>query len=90
MVHLFLELGARLHLVGLGNKEGYSCPLSQYMLADALGLTAVHVNRIMRQLREEKLLMFRQGRVTFENFERLVELADFETAYLDQDGPLLR
>ena len=90
MVHLFLELGARLHLVGLGTKEGYSCPLSQYMLADALGLTAVHVNRIMRQLRKEKLLTFRQGRVVFENFERLVELADFETAYLDQDGPLLR
>jgi CRP-like cAMP-binding protein len=89
-VHLLLELGARLQLVGLGNKEGYDCPLSQYMLADALGLTAVHINRIMRQLREEKLLTFRSGHVTYDDFEQLVKLADFDTAYLDKDGPLLR
>jgi len=88
--HLLLELGARLKLVGLGTKEGYACPLSQYMLADALGLTAVHINRIMRQLREEGLLTFRSGQVIFDDFERLVELADFDNAYLDQDGPLLR
>ena len=87
--HLLLELGARLKLVGLGTKAGYACPLSQYMLADALGLTAVHINRIMRQLREEGLLTFRSGQVIFDDFERLVELADFDTAYLDQDGPLL-
>ena len=37
-VHLLLELGARLQLVGLGSKAGYACPLSQYTLADALGL----------------------------------------------------
>ena len=60
------------------------------MLADALGLTAVHINRIMRQLREKGLLTFRTGQVIFDDFDRLVELADFDTAYLDQDGPLLR
>ena len=88
--HFLLELGARLKLVGLGTKEGYACPLSQYMLADALGLSAVHINRVLRQLREEGLLTFRSGQVIFDDFERLVELADFDTAYLDQDGPLLR
>jgi CRP-like cAMP-binding protein len=87
--HLLLELGARMKLVGLGTNEGFACPISQYMLADALGLTAVHINRIMRQLREEGLLTFRSGQVIFDDFERLVELADFDTAYLDQDGPLL-
>ena len=88
--HFLLELGARLKLVGLGTKQGYACPLSQYMLADALGLSAVHINRVLRQLREEGLLTFRSGQVIFDDFERLVELADFDTAYLDQDGPLLR
>ena len=88
--HFLLELGARLKLVGLGTKEGYACPLSQYMLADALGLSAVHINRVLRQLREEGLLTFRSGQVIFDDFERLVDLADFDTAYLDQDGPLLR
>ena len=78
-------------MVGLGIlNDGYACPLSQYMLADALGLTAVHINRIMRQLREKGLLTFRTGQVIFDDFDRLVELADFDTAYLDQDGPLLR
>jgi CRP-like cAMP-binding protein len=88
--HFLLELGARLKLVGLGNTTGYDCPLSQYLLADALGLTAVHVNRVLRQLREEDLLTFQSGRVVFEDFDRVVARADFDRAYLDHDGPLLR
>ena len=88
--HYLLVFGARLKLVGLGTKEGYACPLSQYMLADALGLSAVHVNRVLRQLREMELLTFQKGRVTFDDFDGLVELADFDTAYLDHDGPLLK
>ena len=88
--HYLLELGARLRLVGLGTAAGYACPLSQYMLADALGLSAVHVNRVLRQLREEELLTFQQGQVSFDDVDRLVALADFDKAYLDHDGPLLR
>ena len=88
--HYLLELGARLMLVGLGTKDGYDCPLSQYMLADALGLSAVHVNRVLRQLREMDLLTFQKGQVTFDDFDGLVDLADFDKAYLDHDGPLLR
>lgn len=88
--HFFLELSARLKLVGLGTIKGYACPLSQYMLADALGLSAVHVNRILRELREEGLLTFQKGQVTIEDFDKLVELADFDRSYLDDYSPLLR
>ena len=88
--HFLLELGARLRLVGLGTTGSFPCPLSQYMLADALGLSAVHINRVLRQLREKGLLTFRSGQVIFDDFERLVKMAEFDTAYLDQDGPLLR
>ncbi len=88
--HFLLELGARLMLVGLGTRAGYACPLSQYLLADALGLSAVHVNRVLRQLREDGLLTFRDGKVIFDNFDGLVELAEFDLSYLDQSGPLLR
>ena len=88
--HFLLELGARLMLVGLGTKAGYDCPLSQYLLADALGLSAVHINRVLRQLREEGLLTFRDGKVIFDNFDGLVALAEFDLTYLDQAGPLLR
>ncbi len=88
--HYLLEFGARLKLVGLATRTGYDCPLSQYMLADALGLSAVHVNRVLRQLREMGLLTFQQSHVTFDNFDGLVTLADFDKAYLDHDGPLLK
>lgn len=90
MAHFLLELGSRLALVGMGDKEGYECPLTQYHLADALGLTAVHVNRVLRQLRESGLVTFREGRVTFDDYRGLVELAEFDPAYLDQTGPLLK
>ncbi|MEH6836498.1 MULTISPECIES: Crp/Fnr family transcriptional regulator [Falsihalocynthiibacter] len=89
MAHFLLELGARLALVGLGSKKGYACPLTQYLLADALGLTAIHVNRVLRQLRESGLVTFRDGYVTFDAYDRLTEFAEFDPTYLDQIGPLL-
>jgi len=46
MAHLLLELGARLALVGLGSKDGYACPLTQYLLADALGLSAPSMSTV--------------------------------------------
>ena len=90
MAHFLLELGSRLALVGIGSKEGFDCPLTQYHLADTLGLSAVHVNRILRQLRESGLVTFRDGHVTFHDHRGLVSLADFDPAYLDQTGPLLK
>ena len=88
--HFLLELGARLKLVGLGTALGYSCPLSQYLLADAMGLSAVHVNRVLRELREVGLVTFQQGKVTIHDLDGLVALADFDKSYLDHDGPLLK
>ncbi len=74
----------------MGDRTGFACPLTQYHLADGLGLSAVHVNRVLRQLREAGLVTFQKGRVSFDDFARLKALAGFDTAYLDQDGPLLR
>ncbi len=90
MAHFLLELGAKLVLVGLGNRDGYACPLTQYHIGDALGLSAVHVNRVLRRLREDGLVTFRDGRVTFDDYDRLARLAEFDPAYLDQTGPLLK
>ena len=88
--HFLLELGARLKLVGLATRDGYACPLSQYLLGDALGLSAVHINRVLRQLREDGLLTFQRGHVSFDDFDRLVALVGFDKGYLDHEGPLLR
>jgi CRP-like cAMP-binding protein len=90
MAHFLLELGSRLALVGMGTKEGYGCPLTQYHLADVLGLSAVHVNRVLRQLRERRIVTFRDGHVAFQDYDRLVDLAEFDPAYLDHSGPLLK
>lgn len=89
VAHFLLELGARLSLVGMGTKEGYACPLSQYLLADALGLSSVHINRVLRKLREAGMMTFRNGYVTFDDYDRLVDYAEFEMTYLDQVGPLM-
>ncbi len=89
MAHFLLELYARLRLVGLADRKGYSCPLTQYMLADTLGLSAVHVNRVLRQLRDDGLCTFQKGRVVFDDYDGLVKLAGFDRAYLDHEGPLL-
>ncbi len=88
--HFMLELSARLTLVGRGTREGFACPLSQHMLADALGLSSVHINRVLRVLREDGLLTFQKGEVTIHDFDGLVDLAEFDRSYLDQEGPLLR
>jgi CRP-like cAMP-binding protein len=86
--HLLIELGLRLQLVGMGDEAGFDCPLNQYLLADALGLTAIHLNRVLRQLRERGLLTFRDGRVTFHDLPRLRQLAGHHGGYLDQSsGP---
>jgi len=90
MAHFFLELASRLIQVGMGSKTGYACPLSQYLLADALGLSAVHVNRVLRQLREAGMVTFRDGVVTIHDYERLCAFAQFDPAYLDEMGPLLK
>ena len=87
--HFLLELGARLRLVGMADRSGFACPLSQYSLADAMGLSAVHVNRVLRELREEGLLTFQKGRVVFDDYDALVEFCAFDRAYLDHEGPLL-
>ncbi len=89
MAHFLLELSARLALVGLGSKDGYACPLTQYLLADALGLSDVHVNRVLRQLREAGMVTFRDGFVAFDDYDQLVNFAGFEPSYMDQKGPLL-
>lgn len=76
--HFFLELSERLALVGLATNKEFPCPLNQYVLADALGLSAIHVNRVLRQLRERKLLTLKRGKVVVQDAVALAQLAGFE------------
>jgi CRP-like cAMP-binding protein len=57
--------------------------LSQFVLADALGLTAIHVNRTLRQMRERKLLSVRKGTVIIHDLPALRKVAGFQGGYLN-------
>jgi CRP-like cAMP-binding protein len=83
--HFFLELCGRLFLVGLATEAEFACPLSQSVLADALGLSTIHVNRVLRDLREAKLLTFQDHKVTIHNRIELMALAGYE----DVEGTIL-
>lgn len=76
--HFFLELDDRLRLVNLVHEKTYSCPLTQYDMADALGLSAIHVNRVLRELRDGKLLTFQNRVVTIHDRARLAAIAAYE------------
>lgn len=75
--HFFLELRERLRLVGLVADKEFVCPLNQYVLADALGLSAIHVNRVLRQLRERKLLTLKDRKVVVHDLGGLEALAGY-------------
>ncbi|MCT8999396.1 Crp/Fnr family transcriptional regulator [Chelativorans intermedius] len=82
VAHLLLELAVRLEQTGEITRYEFRCPLTQYDFADALGLTTIHINRVLRELRERGLVEFRYGSVRFLNRPGLERLADFDGAYL--------
>lgn len=85
MANLFCELHVRLGIVGLAEHAGYKLPLTQEELAECLGLTAVHVNRTLKELRERDLVEFRSGQVQLRDLDGLKKVAEFDPAYLYLD-----
>ncbi|MDO6415161.1 Crp/Fnr family transcriptional regulator [Sphingomonas sp. BIUV-7] len=80
--HLICELHARLHNVGLADDGTFDMPLTQEELSDALGLTPVHVNRVLKRLREEGLMSFRRRQITISDIAALRAATDFDPIYL--------
>lgn len=85
LAHFFCELNARLEMVGLAEGGRFDLPLTQPDLAEACGLTGVHVNRTLRSLREKNLLVFRNGQVEILDIQGLCGIAEFESDYLYSD-----
>jgi CRP-like cAMP-binding protein len=82
IANLICELHVRFAVIGMAGEEGYDLPLTQIDLADATALTPVHVNRMLRELREAGLMTFRGGRVTIRDRARLEAAAEFDAGYL--------
>lgn len=82
IAHLFCEMFVRLQVIGQTDGDSYDLRLTQSDISECMGLTAIHVNRTLRELREQGLVQFRGGRVTIFDMQRLIDLAEFDPAYL--------
>lgn len=82
IAHLFCELLMRLQAVDLVTDSGYELPVSQADIADATGLTSVHVNRVLQELRRQGLIVSKGKSLTIPDAERLKEFAQFNPSYL--------
>jgi CRP-like cAMP-binding protein len=85
MAHLFCELHVRLRVVGRTRENGYELPLTQRELSECLGLTVVHANRTLQELRRRGLVEFENRRLTILDRRGLEGLAEFDSGYLYLD-----
>lgn len=81
-VHLMLELHRRALVVGCASGDMFELPLNQALIADALGLTNVYTNRIMRGLMRDGLIRREANRLFLEDIPALIEISDFDPGYL--------
>lgn len=84
-VHLLLEMKQRLIAIGHGKDDEFELPLTQEQFGDALGTTPIHVNRVLKHLRQTGLVTFRRRTVKIHDLEQLERLGDFDRLYLHQD-----
>jgi len=87
IAHVMCEMGLRMEAAGLGERTSYDLPATQEQLGDATGLTPVHVNRTLQEIRGQGLLTFRDGRVEIRDWDALAHLAEFDPGYLLLEGP---
>jgi CRP-like cAMP-binding protein len=86
MAHFFCEMHAKLEAVSLADGDRFSLPFTQQNLADALGLSVVHVNRTIKELRGARLIVTRGATITVPDRNALVEAGEFDPCYLHMDG----
>jgi CRP-like cAMP-binding protein len=84
--HLLCEFSLRLEAAGLASNHHYELPMTQEQLADAVGLTSVHVNRVLKQLGEEGLISRDRRRIIIEDWARMRQAGDFNERYLHHDA----
>ena len=80
--HLLCELSARLRVVGLVTDNSYKLPLTQTDIGDTTGLSFVHVNRCLQELRDRGLIDYRSRNIVIRNPAGLIDLAGFNPNYL--------
>ncbi|WP_073132212.1 Crp/Fnr family transcriptional regulator [Muricoccus roseus] len=82
VAHLLCEMTLRFAAVGLAEGMTYQMPVTQNDIADALGLSNVHVNRVLQDLRRDELIVWRRNTITVLQWGALKDLAAFDPTYL--------
>lgn len=85
LAHLLCEFHIRLQAAGLGTDAGYELPMTQEQLGDAVGLTSVHVNRVLKTLERQGLIRRAGRHIDVTDWERLQSAAHFNKRYLHLD-----
>src|SRR3954470_15468586 len=88
MAHLILEIYIRLKAIGATKDGSFHFPVTQLQLGQAIGMSSVHVNRILQELRAEGLLQIGHSEIVIYDERKLRELADFDQLYLHLDPAL--
>lgn len=86
VAHLLCEFSLRLEASGLAKDHRYELPMTQEQLADAVGLTSVHVNRVLKQLAEEGLIRRDRRSIAILDWNRMRRAGDFNERYLHHDA----
>ena len=82
VAHFLLELLTRLQAIRLADERSFCLPLTQELIADALGLSIPYVNQVLRQLRDDDLVRIKDRHIVIKDVEALSALVDFERHYL--------
>ena len=87
IAHLLLEMAYRMQLAGLSDGQTMVLPISQADLADAVGISPVHINRSLQSLRAEGLIRTYGNTVVIEKWDEMAEMSDFTPIYMHPEGP---
>ena len=82
ILHFYLELWCRLALIGEADEDGFAMPMTQEQVADAMGLTPVHTNRVLRRMQKEGIIEAKNRFVSFPDPKRAAMEADFDARFL--------
>ena len=83
LAHIICELYVRLQVTGRVDGQSFHLPLSQSEMADVMGLSLVHMNRVIQAMRREKLISWINQTITLLDWDRLRQLAEFDPTYLN-------
>jgi len=91
LAHLFCEMYLRMKVIGFARDYTFSLPMTQTELAEALGLSPIHVNRVLQELRSNGVIAFDGKTAKILDWDRLVDIGEFDDKHLHlHDGPRTR